>query len=128
MKKLLWILIIVIIGGVAAYFYVFHKPHRDVAGEDASYELKANELVSQYQNDQVAADNLYLDQVVAVRGKAVEVEKDHIKLENGVYGTLLKTDALPDVQVGDEVVIKGRIVGYDDLFGEVRLDNVQVLE
>lgn len=128
MKKLIWILVILMIGAVAAYFYVFHKPHRDVAGEEAAYVITDDELVQQYLDDEKAANSLYLDQVVAVKGEITEVDGTHIKLSNGVYANLLNDVETASLQTGEMVVLKGRVVGFDALFEEVRLDQCKLAE
>lgn len=126
MKKIIWILVIVILGLLIGYLYVFHKPHRDYIGEEAAYKVEAPALVQSYQNDKKAADTKYLDKVIDVKGNITEMDNQHLKLNDKIYCTLDSATATPQLQVGDMVTMKGRVVGFDDLFGEVRLDNCVV--
>ncbi len=126
MKKLIWISIIVLGMAFLGYLYVFHKPHRDVAGEAASQTLAASTLVDQFNNDRSLADSLYLDQVIAVKGKLAKIDGDAINLEEGIYAKLDSNATMPNLKPGDSISIKGRVIGFDDLFGEVRLDFASV--
>lgn len=123
-KTILIIVVILVLGGIGAYFYVFHKPHRDMANESAALKINAPELVDAYQHSQQEANITYLDKVVAVQGVVMEKGDHHLKLEGGVYCEMHADADISGVQEGDDVLLKGRIVGYDDLFSEVRMDNV----
>ncbi len=127
-KVVLIILAIAVVGGIGAYFYVFHKPHRDLANEEAALSEEASILVAEFRENAESANTVYLDQVLAVRGVAAEVHPDHILLEGGVYCTFAEDAQNPSVDSGSEVTIKGRVVGYDDLFEEVKMDFCQVIQ
>ena len=129
MKKIILIVLILgLLGGIGAYFYVFHKPHRDLANEEAALTEQANILTDKFREDAKSANSVYLDQVVEVRGVASEVHPDHVLLEGGVYCTLSEDAQNPEVSQGSEITVKGRVVGYDDLFEEVKMDFCQVVQ
>lgn len=123
MKKVLIVFLVICVAGIGTYFYVFHKPHRDIAGESAEMDVQAAMLVDEYSSDRVAADEQYLDQVIMVQGVVVEVDSTHLKLESGIYCDMHKDTDVSGLMEGDAIAVKGRVVGYDELFGEVRLDN-----
>ncbi len=123
MKKLALILLVICGLAIAGYLYVFHKPHRDIVGEEASLQLTAGSLVDQYSSDQQLANAEYLDEVLQVSGTVSEVGKDYIKLAEGVYANLSQAHSAEAVAEGDNISLKGRVVGFDELFKEVRLDN-----
>lgn len=129
MKKTVGILLLLaIVGGAAAYFYVFHKPHRDVAGESASLITPADALVNEFKLDLDAANAKYLDKVVEVKGLVSEEDSEHILLESGVYCVFLYGGEQPLIGAGVPVSLKGRVVGFDELFEEVRMDFCEVLQ
>lgn len=128
MKKLIWVLVAIVLVGAVAYLYVFHKPHRDIAAEDASETLTAAALVEEYNEDVTSANAQYLDQVIEVSGTLGEVTENSVKLEEGVYCDLTPGSNTAELKVGQRITVKGRIVNYDELFEEVRLDNGQLVE
>ena len=123
MKKVgIAILVLVIIGG-AIGFYLYNKPHRDYQEEEPSYTLNANELAISYAEDQTQANALYLDQVVVVEGVIIEKQEKGLIIEPNIFVTVRDTSFLRKVQEGDEIGIKGRVLGYDELLEEVKIDN-----
>lgn len=124
MKKILPILLIIILIAGAAYWYVFHKPHRDLQNEDTAYSLSAVALVQEFSSDQSLADSLYVDQLIALKGIISELEDRALILDPGVYCSLDSTTTMPDLKVGDSVAIRGRVLSYDELFEEVKMDYV----
>jgi hypothetical protein len=124
MKKLLWIVLAIVVLGGSYAAYQFYKPHRDIVGEKAKHELGAADLVAKYMDDEQSANAVYLDQVVAITGIVSESDASHVKLESGVYCNGNFSEA--SLKEGDKVSVKGRVVGYDELFEEVTLDNTVV--
>jgi len=127
MKKIIWVLFAIVVVGAAAYVYVFHKPHRDIQGEKATHSISAQELRIAYAENLESANALYLDQVIEVEGSVVELDGKNLKLQHGIYCVMVEGfEPSPNIE-GAEIAIKGRVVGYDELFGEVKMDNCQQL-
>lgn len=124
MKKVLPILLIIILIAGAVYWYVFHKPHRDLQNEDTAYSLNAPTLVQEFSANQAMADSLYVDQLIALRGVISELEDRALILAPGVYCSLDSTATMPSLKVGDSVALRGRVLSYDELFEEVKMDYV----
>ena len=53
-------------GGIVCF--VYNKPHRDVANEEAEHVLTAYELFDEYEADEAAANAKFLDNTVQVSG------------------------------------------------------------
>ena len=101
-KLLKYAIIIVIIGVLAAaamYFYVFHKPKRDVANEKAEFSISASELYKDYVKDQKAANLKYLS---AANGKVLEIAGIVAEVTKGQGGAI--TVSLKDESIGDGAI------------------------
>ena len=58
-----------------------------------------------------------------------DFEKDIIILDNGIVCTLDSSQKIDDqIYTGSEISIKGRCIGYDDLFEEVRIDHSFIIK
>ena len=59
MKKLLKIGLVLFLFGIVAavgtYFYVFHKPHRNIAKEVPAYVVCAKKLYTEFSEDEIIA-------------------------------------------------------------------------
>ncbi|MAT53947.1 MAG: hypothetical protein CMN32_05660 [Saprospirales bacterium] len=117
MKKLFLAILILGILGAAVGFYFYNKPLDAMAGQKADFKLTAEELFNAFENDEAAANAKYLDKVVEVRGKVLEVKPDEdgktgILLDaGGMFGVNCKLDDLAEDQrqnftEGEEVSLK----------------------
>lgn len=122
MKLALRILAVVILLGLAIGIYLYNKPHRDLTGEAPVYVVTAKDLADAYQGDRSAADSLYLDQVIAIEGKVSSLEAQAVILNEMIYCSL-DSSSTAEFSEGQSTVIKGRVIGYDDLFEQVKVDN-----
>jgi hypothetical protein len=112
------ILLIVLAGSYIWYGYLY-KSARDVSGEEAAFTVTAESLTADYQEAQQTADAKYLNKTIAVSGVVTTVSDSVVTLNDKVFCGFEKKMSEPE---GKEVTIKGRCIGYDELFGEVKLD------
>src|SRR5688572_19371110 len=69
MKKiLLFVVVIVILGGGYAY-YLYNKPVASINDIDAELTISAEDLFSQFENNETEANTRYLGKIIEVRGK-----------------------------------------------------------
>lgn len=118
-KIIITILGILLLGVIIGYLYIY-QDHRDIATEQSVFQLTAENLTLDFQQNPDAANKKYLNQVIEVSGKVTEVTDSIILLQPGVFAAT--KDINPTLSVGDRVKIKGRCIGYDELFGEVKMD------
>jgi len=112
-----------LIVGSWAVWYVFYKPHRDVGAEKAAYELTSEALSNSFKSDTTAFKK-YVDQAILVSGPVTSVEGRHVALGN-IICSMDSTQAvkLGTIKSGDAVKIQGRLTTYNDLMEEISLDN-----
>ena len=123
MKNKLIIVLLLILGiCFIGYKYLFHG-HRDIAGEDAQYSVSANKIAEEFKTNEKGSTQKYLNKTIEVQGKVTSIEDSAIVVDNISCG--LKT---PDkgIKLNQQVRIKGRCTGYDDLFGQVKLDECSI--
>ncbi|MFL5727840.1 MAG: OB-fold protein [Cytophagaceae bacterium] len=134
MRKAIYIglLLVILVAGGAVY-YVFNKPHRDVAGEEPAFSLSSDQLLAEYDKDTAVANKQYLDKVIQLQGKISEVITDQrggtvIVLNDGksTFGitctmSVNSKDAASKLKKGEVVSLKGICTGgiLDPDFGGV---------
>jgi hypothetical protein len=136
-------------GGIG--LYMFNKPHRDVQGARTDYTLTASQLVSEYLEDNVAANQKYLSadgdsKVLEIAGEVWRISENF----NGQKVVLLKgrqdkagvsatftsetNKNLDGIQPGQMVRIKGVIrsgASFDEdlgLYENVILDKSDIVK
>jgi len=126
MRKIIFLILgIVFLLAIGGYFYLY-QGHRDIMTEKASFQLSSENLISDFQKDMVAANTKYLNKTIEVKGKIKELTDSAITLEPGVFCSFNHklTKELKD----KEVTVKGRCIGYDELFNEVKLDQCSIAD
>ena len=108
----------VVIFGV--YYYAY-KDHRDIATEGAVYTDTAVAL-----NDSIVQNNeAFLNQTLAVSGVVTFVDDTTITLDDALVAQF---ENRPAIQLNQQLTIKGRCIGYDDLFEVVVLDQSTIID
>ena len=120
MKKrfVIWAVLAVAVAGGLLAWSMWNKPHTDYAQAEALSNLTSELLVGSFSGGK----SEWLNAVVEVRGTVQSVTADGVVLDGGVVCTWSETHAAEGVTTGSPLRIKGRVVGFDDLFGEVRMD------
>lgn len=127
-KKLLIILtlflVVIIIAGVV-YNYTFNSKHRNIAQEEATISLSANELYSHFKSNESLATTNYLDVVLQTQGKITSIEGSEMVLSNQIQVSF--EEVIPKTIIGNSITIKGRCVGYDELLEVVKIDQATII-
>ena len=128
-KRKLLRVVLPILAAVAAGvgWLIMEKPHRDVGGEVARHKMVPEELQMVLAEGAEAAAP-YLDAVVELYGVVLEDDGRRVMLEGGVVASWDTTRAHRTLEEGELLKLKGRVTGYDDLFEEVRMDGLVLVE
>jgi len=121
MKKKLFVLALalLIFGGYFGYNYVFKGP-RDVKNESAEFITTAVKLKADFSANQLAANTKYIGKAIILSGIVTEKSNNTVTLDNGVV-CIFSSSEKTDLKLGSKIKIKGKVDGYDDLFGQVKL-------
>lgn len=121
MKKI--IVPILVLGLIAAGFgyYMYNKPVESLDNKKADISVSADQLLTDYETDENAANDKYLGKVVEVNGKIADVtvedgkSKIHLETSNPISVVISELDAGNDaqgLQAGDHAKVKGMCSGY----------------
>jgi uncharacterized protein (UPF0333 family) len=127
-KKILLLAIIVVAILVVVYFYIY-KGHRDVASATTDYVFTVAQLKQEFLANDSLATTKYQDKVIEVNGKitAIETESKSVVLDEKMYASF--DQSIPEnVKENQVVKLKGRLLGYDDLLEEFKMDQTSVIE
>lgn len=117
-------LLIVLSGLLYGYYGFLYKPARNISSESSAYSVHAHGLAGEYAANMQKADTKYLNQALEIKGKVTEVRDSLIILDNKV---VCGFDVKPDNAALDKnITVKGRCIGFDELFGEVKLDQCTI--
>ncbi|MDT0558164.1 hypothetical protein RM697_05880 [Ichthyenterobacterium sp. W332] len=124
MKKKLYIaLVVLIIAAIIGYNYIY-KDHRDIENEASAFMVTTKEIAEEFLENSTTAEEIYLDKVIEVLGVITESNPSDITIDNTLFCQLNSTNTL---KVKDSIQLKGRVIGYDDLLEQIKLDQCYII-
>ena len=119
-KILIGVIVVVVVAiGYFGYNYIMTAGARDIQTEKSEYTKTATDIFTEFSNNSEIATKKYLNKTVQVSGKVTTIGEDLITLDEKVSCQLQVSKS---VAVGSQIIIKGRVTGYDDLLEELKLD------
>lgn len=121
MKKIVLIPLLAIgLIGIGSYYYIMHGGARDISSEETAYTVSSKDINAEFLSDLENSNKKYLEKAVAISGTITNLNDSLVILDNTILCSLKNIDS--QIKKNQAVVVKGRIVGYDDLMGELKLD------
>lgn len=129
MKKKVFILgLILIVVAFGVYKYVYQE-HRDIASEEADYAVTVGEIFSAFTGNDSLQNAKYLDKTVALRGKISSIDFDNkIITVDEKLSARFTEKLLETIKPQDSINLKGRVTGYNDLLGEIEMDQCTLVK
>ena len=130
-KVLKWLLIgggILLLTGIATYFYYATLTHEDTATLEVDYTVEAIPFIKEFEKDYQAANKKYAERIIAVKGKVTATEPAdttmNVKMTDTTTGSYLifafqdqDMAEAKELKEGDAVVIKGSC--SDGVYSEI---------
>jgi len=128
-NKIILIVVILIVSGyftlpLVKEYMVNNLGKRDVKSETAAFTLKTKDIIAEFTANADAANKKYLEKPVAISGVVSSVKDKEVIVDGTVNCGFTAADA--SIKNGQSITIKGRVVGYDDLLGELKLDQCSI--
>ena len=124
MKKAAFSSLVIIIILFLSYNYLYHE-HRNISNEKAVFSITGTKILQDFSVDESKANFKYLDKTVAVKGKITSIDalNKTIIIDEKVF-ILLKKNSY--VKQNDLINIQGRVIGYDSLLEEIKIDQAEI--
>lgn len=127
-RIILFFLFLVGIGLISfiGYYYVMHSGARDLEDEKTNFTVTSASIMSEFTTNIEMANEKYLEKAVAIKGKISALNGKEVILDEMIICDFENMDS--SITNNQTVTIKGRIVGYDDLMGELKMDQCFVIK
>jgi hypothetical protein len=125
-QKTLLVVAIIGIGSYFGYNYLIYGGERDIANESVDFEISSKEILTEFTTDIEASNSKYLEKVVAITGKVTSISGKEVTIDHAIIGSLLTPNE--NIITNETTTIKGRVVGYDDLLAELKLDKSLIIK
>jgi hypothetical protein len=124
MRKILIGFLVLILGLLFGYKYLYHD-HRDISTEKAAFSFSVSQILKEFVADEGKSNSKYLDKSITVKGKITNIDNVNksIVLDEKVF--VMLTNSI-HVKLDEKVVVQGRLIGYDSLLEEIKIDQAQI--
>jgi len=103
-----------------------YKSHRDIATEVPDFSMESKALGADFLKDTEKSTAKYVDKTIQISGKVTEIESDNFTLDQLIV-CYADSTTIKEVQINSNVYVKGRSIGYDELLGLVKLDQISII-
>lgn len=124
-KKVILTALVITAFGIFGYCYVWYSGARNVSAEDAVFNVSSKSIIAEYDADIDKSNTKYLEKAIAIKGIVSKTNQKQAIIDNTIVCDLKESDS--SIKEGQQVTLKGRVVGYDDLMGELKLDECSVI-
>jgi hypothetical protein len=118
------LLILALLIGFSVFNYVFHGGARDLATEEVAFNVTSKNIIAEFMSNVPLATKKYSDKAIVISGIVTAVSDSIVTVDN----TIICNFKTPDTTIKNEqaISVKGRLVGFDDLMGELKLDQCTI--
>jgi CTP-dependent riboflavin kinase len=119
-KVILFSIVVVGIVGFTGFNYVMYGGARNLSTEDTAFTVSSKTISSEFASNIEVANKKYLEKAIIIKGTVTKITDKEIIIDNSIICNLKDVDA--SIQKDQLITLKGRVVGYDDLMGELKID------
>ena len=124
MRKWIIALIIIILVVFIGYNYLY-QDHRSIENENAEYVISSIELATLFSENSSQSEQKFLNKTIKVSGLISELNHKNITIDDKVF-CQFSSDIKIELTEKSKIKIKGRVIGYDDLLEQVKLDQCSI--
>ncbi len=116
-------LLLIFLLSAGLIYKTLYKPHVSIEDRELKFTGNTSELLKRVQEN----PSSWQDVAVQLSGTVTETEAEGFSLDHSIYCQLDSTSTHQKITLGDAISIKGRVIGYDDLLEELKLDQTIII-
>ena len=124
-KIVFFIVIFAVIGGYFGYKYIMTGGERNIESEKSAFVVSSLTVFNEFSENSELATSKYLNKAVEISGTITSISPNLIILDEKIS---CQFQIEQKEVVGSQIVIKGRVTGYDDLLEELKIDQCLILK
>lgn len=106
--------------GFTGYNYVMYGGARNLSTEETEYTVSSKSISTEFASNVETANKKYLEKAIVIEGTITKITGTEVIIDDSIICNLKELD--PSITKNQVITLKGRVVGYDDLMGELKLD------
>ncbi len=102
------------------YNYVMYGGARNLTTENTAFTVSSKSIANEFATNIDLSNKKYLEKAIAIKGTITKITGTEVIIDDSIICNLKNFDST--IKKNQVVTLKGRVVGYDDLMGELKLD------
>jgi hypothetical protein len=125
-KKSKILLAVIVFVGVGLFVAqkIIYKPHKAINDIEVAFSGTSKEFIENHLSNNA---NSWQDKVVELSGIISSIEEKGIVLNSKIYCQLEGEKNINTLKEGTIAKVKGRVIGYDDLLEELKIDKAIII-
>jgi len=120
LKILLLFIIVIVVGFISMRLYINYGGKRNIQTEETAFTVSSKAITNEFISNLDDSNKKYLDKPVVISGTVTSINENEVIIDEVVNCNFLNLDS--SIKKDQKIVVKGRVIGYDDLLGELKLD------
>jgi hypothetical protein len=120
LKILLLFIIVIVVGFISMRLYINYGGKRNIQTEETAFTVSSKAITNEFISNLDDSNKKYLDKPVVISGTVTSINENEVIIDEVVNCNFLNLDS--SIKKDQKIVLKGRVIGYDDLLGELKLD------
>ena len=124
-NKLIVYTLVVITVVLSLIYYGLYGGKRNLQTEQVAYSIDSKSIIKEFDSNLDHATKKYLNKAIVIKGTVSNIKGRTIAIDNSISCQLEENKV---INLGDKVIIKGRLTGYDDLLEELKIDQCYLIK
>jgi hypothetical protein len=124
-KFLIGLVLIIAIGAYAVYSYAY-KPHTEITDMEVAFTGSSKDFLEKIKENPESWTQG--EKVIKLTGVITAKDEKGISLNESIYFQLAEGTSTDDLAENQKIMILGRVIGYDDLMEELKLDKAIIVK
>ena len=120
LKILLLFIVVMFLAFISIRYYLYNGGKRNIQSEETAFTVSSKAITNEFISNLDASNKKYLEKPVVISGTVTFVNENEVIIDEVVNCNFLTVDS--SIKKNQKIVVKGRVIGYDDLLGELKLD------
>lgn len=126
MRKWFVIVLFLCIAAIGGYAYIYQE-HRNIQNENPEYIVTSSSIINEFIVQPGKSEQKYLNKTIQVSGIISEINTGELLLSDEIYCALNDSLEHSTLKTKSQITIKGRVIGFDDLLEQIKLDQCFIL-
>jgi len=119
-RIILFTIVLVAVVAFTGFNYVMYGGARNLSKEDTAFTVSSKSIANEFATNIDLSNKKYLEKAIAIKGTITKITGNEVIIDDSIICNMKDFDS--SIQKDQVVTLKGRVVGYDDLMGELKMD------